>query len=331
MAHDHSHEDSSSYYLEQLCTIGICGAFAGVTVLLWWNGSLKFMLAEKFHLPVMLGGVALFILVVIRAVALWDQVGKTSQNHNHDHDHDHGHDHEHCAHHDHAHEHHHHDHGHCAHDHGHSHEHEHGIQAKPPDATNLDTYHTDQEPEPALASAASCGHDHGHDHGWNPWRYTLLLLPIVLFFLNLPNKGFTSSGKAVDIGDEEHAVVAKGNGVISLGFKEMSQWAYNEDQRKEFEGEQGVIKGQFMPGRNDRTFGLVRYKITCCAADAIPLNVVIISKEPIQNIRPNQWVKVTGQIQFRKRLDRDEYVPVLSVESRNNVELTPPDDNPYIQ
>src|SRR5262249_12016728 len=44
--------------------------------------------------------------------------------------------------------------------------------------------------------ADECGH--GHEHGWNPWRYIVLLLPIVLYFLGLPNAGLTSH-VAVDV------------------------------------------------------------------------------------------------------------------------------------
>ena len=56
MAHDHHHGDRNAFYMEQLLTIGVCGAFAGVTLVLWSSGALKYLLADKFHLWVFLGG-----------------------------------------------------------------------------------------------------------------------------------------------------------------------------------------------------------------------------------------------------------------------------------
>src|SRR5207249_7750262 len=98
------------------------------------------------------------------------------------HDHDH-HDHDHGHHHDHDHEHHHHDHDH---DHGHAHAHAH-----------------EQTP----------GHDHGHDHGWAPWRYTVLMLPVVLFLLNLPNEIFSARYQAVAVQD---GAVEQAAGLVGL-------------------------------------------------------------------------------------------------------------------
>src|SRR5262249_51064035 len=107
---------------------------------------------------VMLGGSALMILSAIRGIALWVTVGREKKapsahahDHHHDHEHEHGHEHAHGHHH-----HHHHDH---AHDHSHRHDHAH---------VTTDNY------------------DEGHDHGWAPWRYAVLVLPVVLFLLDLP-------------------------------------------------------------------------------------------------------------------------------------------------
>jgi len=163
------------------------------------------------------------------------------------------------------------------------------------------------------------GHDHGHEHGWNPLRYIVLCLPIMLFFLGLPNGGFKSV-KAMEVEDSDRAVADKsGDGVLNLQFKELEGWANNEDQRQTFEGRIGRLKGQFVLGKSSNTFGLVRFKMTCCAADAIPLNVAIISPESVADFKAMSWVQVTGQIQFRKRKDREEYIPVLKLRSRNDI------------
>src|SRR5437764_12106325 len=155
MGHTHS-EDRTTYYLEQLCTIGICGLLGGVSVMLYHQGILTYILHPKFHDFVLAGGITVLVLVVLRAIALWFEAGKlkavhvSQLEHVHDHAHDHTHGEacadDHCHDHAHGHEHHHHDHGHeHHHDHGHEHAHSHAHE------------------------------DHGHSHGWNPWRYIVLM------------------------------------------------------------------------------------------------------------------------------------------------------------
>lgn len=305
MAHVHEH-DGTTYYLEQLCTIGICGALGTVAILLWWQDTLKYILATPFHRWVLAGGIVLLVLVAIRAVTLWVSVGQRL-GHHHDHEPEHGHDHAHC---------HEHEHEHC-HEHGHHHEREH-------------------------AHIHDQGHDHGHDHGWNPWRYIVLMLPVVLFFLNLPNAAFsaemmTRGLRNVDVDPAgTFPVAGKTGDVLSLEFKELERASYTPSTRSYYEGKTGKLKGQFVPGNNDKRFSLVRVKITCCAADAIPLNIIIMidpkAEEGIGKLSSMDWVEVTGQIQFLQRKDRpNEFVTVLLVPSANEVRPTTPDANPYIQ
>jgi hypothetical protein len=314
MAHDHTHDHSVDYRLEQLCTLGICGALGGVAILLYQQGTLKYILADKFHLWVLVGGIALLVLVAVRAVALGASVRAERQAgcHEHDHEHDLGHGHAHaeaCPGHDHS------------------------------------------------GAAADCG----HDHGWNPWRFAVLLLPVVLFLLKMPNQGFSNvrdvstdqvdlhaSGDALvsalsavglaspslgagPLGGAVALVAGGGRGSVGeLGFRELEQAAFSPDQRDYFEGKRAEIRGQFAPSNDPRTFTLVRFKINCCAADLIPLNVLIRCEEPVRRAR-NEWVKVGGTIHFAKRRDRDEFIPVLHVDSAKDVVKVDPDRNPYIQ
>jgi WD40 repeat protein len=181
MAHVHTHdEDRGTYYLEQLCTIGVCGALGGVCIMLWWQGKLDRILNSKFFLPVLLGGITLLVLVAIRALIVWRETGKPVHAHDHDHSHDHDHDHEHECCHDHEHE------------HGHEHHHhEHAI--------------TEQAPDPHVAAGAipdEPAHehaDHGHEHVWSPWRYAVLLFPLLLFFWNLPSQGGLGGDADTDV------------------------------------------------------------------------------------------------------------------------------------
>src|SRR5438874_522464 len=127
MAHDHAHDHGHHHgdsrtdmYLEQLFTIGISGALAAVTFMLWFRAraarladrppdGLTLMLSERLHIFVLLGSLGLFVLVLIRAVAVWRSVGepalKPVHTHSHDHEHEHKHDHDQaCCDHEHGHD-----------------------------------------------------------------------------------------------------------------------------------------------------------------------------------------------------------------------------------
>ena len=417
MAHSHSHaEDRSTYYLDQVLTLAICALLAGVTIMLWYRDLLQYILQQTFHRYVLWGGITIIVVVVIRAVALVSEAlarpntldndsDHAGHEHHHSHEHEHAHEHHHdhnhadCAEHDHA-------HGDCA-DHDHHHEHDH------------DHEHTH----------AHAGHD--HSHGLNPWRYIVLLLPIVLYFLGLPNAGLTvrggssteteatrgqfventglrilkegaknpvevigvasdspaekagikvhdiitevrrtegSDGKppqkpdvvpTKDLSAEEAAKIIGGKpqtkvkltvqtgderareveiiralDIINLEFKELERGSYSPQARQFYEGRTVRLKGQFSPGQDKRTFSLVRLKIQCCAADAIPLNVVIRldpqAHGDLSQFKPQDWVEVTGRVEYLKRKDRDDYVAVLNVPSPRDVTTTQP-DSPYIQ
>jgi hypothetical protein len=234
-------------------------------------------------------------LVLIRAVAVWRSVEDPPPSHDHSHDHHH---------HDHdrgiqtaaqttgfsasaappamsAPVHHHHDH-----DHGHSHDHEHA-------------------------------HEHDdHDHGWAPWRYIVLLLPVVLYFLNLPNKTFSAdAGDNVNIGNLDAPTSVRATGSAEIGFAELQQASLSPEKRDYYEGKTITLTGQYS-GNDPKRFTLVRFKIACCAADAVKLNAVIMvdagSGEAIDPDRyRNKWVEVKGRVHFVRRPGGNEYLTAL--------------------
>jgi hypothetical protein len=338
--------------MEQLFTIAICGALGGVAVMLWYTDKLGLMLHPKFHIWVLLGGIALLALVVVRAVALWFEVDEAKDAidpvHDHDHDHaccghDHGHHHDHDHDHAHDHDHHDHDHGCCDHDHGH----EHGIQAGKEGVT-AGVPLTSLPPAAPPAHEHSHehshdhthSHDHGHDHGWAPWRYVVLILPVVLYFLNIPDQGFRTHADFIGDG----ALVAPGNvastGTANVGFQQLEQASLSPDSRDHYEGKTVSLTGQYLP-RDPTTFQLIRYKISCCAADAVPLGAVIMvdpnatAKLDIDRLR-GQWVKVTGRVHFFNRPGTNEYKTALILYPSADqgldklVEIVPPPANPFL-
>jgi hypothetical protein len=317
MAHDHHHGDRNAFYMEQLLAIGVCAAFGGVVLLLWHSGVLKNMLAEKFHIWVFLGGASLLAMAIINAVAVWFSVGEAKAVPVDAHDHDHSH----CDH-DHG------DHGHAHHDHAHEHAHaECGTQRAP---TAL-----------AMAAPASdCGHE-GHDHGWAPWRYAVLLLPVAIYFV-VPLEALSSTGGgAVDVDPEaaKAAMNAKSKGDdFSITFQQLNLAAVYSDNRDFYENKTVKLIGQYVPIDN-RHFTLRRFKISCCAADAVPLSAVIMadpeSKQPLpSDSLQGKWVEAIGRVQFLRSASGDGYTTTLILpqdrplnEVLNEV---PPPANPYL-
>jgi hypothetical protein len=179
--HDHDHDAGDSYFIDQLCMVGLSGAFGVICLCLWfWKSDmLGLMLGPQFHLYVLLSGFVLSALALARGVILWQQSRDPAFLKAHDHAH---------------------------HDHDHDHKHDHAIQDKTPSAQSVQTLPIqpgcghDHAPGEACAHEHHIGHAHAHhhghgdhdeadhDHGWAPWRYVVILVPIILFLLGLPNK-----------------------------------------------------------------------------------------------------------------------------------------------
>lgn len=327
VSHDHHHHDEGdTYTIDQLCMVALSGAFGAICLALyfWKPVMLNRILAPQFFLPTLACGIALVIFAVLRAAVLWIQVGAESHTHSHSHDHAHEHSHEAhdgCGHH------------HCDHDHGHTHE-PHGHH-----------HHHDHD-------------EADHDHGWAPWRYVVILVPIMLFLLGLPSRGpKAQAASAGDLANESTlpvtapaSIVALGStpldaitsawaamsstasdgAVLAIDFKTLESAAYRPDLRDYWTGKTIRVKGQYVPATDtNKVFTLVRFRIQCCANDATQLNVPMVLREPVTDIKPDEWVEVTGRVQFRPR--GNSYLTVVMIPNKANVKPTNPDLNPYVQ
>jgi hypothetical protein len=116
-----------------------------------------------------------------------------------------------------------------------------------------------------------------------------------------------------------------------IDFKTLEAAAYTSGDRDYWEGKYVQVVGQFSPHpRSDRLFNLARYRIQCCAADAIQVSVPMLSNEPVTGYVANDWVKVTGRVEFRER-SPGQYITVVHVAARKGIEGTAPDPRQYIQ
>lgn len=177
---------------------------------------------------------------------------------------------------------------------------------------------------------ADCGHD--HSHGWMPVKYAFLMLPIVLFLLGLPHQGFSNDmlKRQMNVGEIEGApkeLASKGTD-LSLGFRELSEAAYNESKQKALEGKTVKLRGMFMKLR-DKEFTLFKIRMRCCAADAIPMQVRIISPVVLNRIDEREWVEAKGQLQFVKLARQNKVIPVVIVESGDDIKKIPPEPTEF--
>lgn len=293
-SHDHGHDHGASdYYLEQLLTITICGGFGLVGVLMYQFGMLNELLAPEFHRWVAIGGGVLLFLTAIRAISMWATAGTAAGHHHHDHDHEPAADAEHV-------------HGpDCDHTHDHDHEH---------------------TPVHAHTHAHAHAHAHDdHDHGNIFWRIVVLAFPLVLFFLGLPNEAFMRNykerklGKDVEIGAIGDVQATGKN--VPMDFNQLASATLDPGKRMALEGSETSIVGQFKP-IGEKEFTLFRMKMTCCAADMIPLKARIVPDFVPYNVKPYDWVRVTGILQFVEVPGKSEYLPVLRVKNASGIQTT---------
>jgi hypothetical protein len=184
----------------------------------------------------------------------------------------------------------------------------------------------------------------------------LLLVPVMLFMLGLPNKPPEAQALAVTVQVDTSQDAAGYAGMVAVGhspvalmgfagslhqegpvgdvtpvdFKTLEAAVQTADRRAFWKDKTVELRGQYAPDpRNDHNFSLVRFRIGCCAADAIELRQPILCKEPVKNVAKNSWLKVTGKL---KVIDRNgTFVTAIVVPSRARIEACPPDLNPWVQ
>lgn len=303
MAHDHHHHGDSlrNYFTEQLLTIFVVGAFGAVAILMYQTDRLRFILAEPFRLPVMIGGLAVLAIVVLRALSVWKEAGAM---HDHDHDHSHGHDHSHDHSHGHDHAHEHHEHGPDC-DHDHHHEHDHGHEEHDHRAED---------------------HGHSHDMAWVLARMMVLFFPVALYMVGIPNSGFSQDRINKMLGTDEQIAaeigyVNTGDGDV-VSFTDLNDAAYDEYKREYFQGKVVLIDGQFKR-LGEKQFTLYTMKITCCGADMVPLKVQIVTTTAISGLDEGQWVNVKGEVRFIQRPGSVQFTPVIFVADASDIHKIP--------
>lgn len=175
----HSHlgcQSPRDYFTEQLLTILVCGALGFVGVQMFRTDMLRHILAPQFHLPVLIGSAAVLVLVAVRAVAVWREAGQLQPVDDMT----------------------------CQQNHVHT-----AACCEPGQLPGLPLGTT---PDANLVD----DHGHSHDMSWVFARMLVLVFPIALFALGIPNSGFSH---------EKVAKSLKGEAALNIDPKELERMA----------------------------------------------------------------------------------------------------------
>lgn len=194
------------------------------------------------------------------------------------------------------------------------------------------------------------GHDHGHDHLHDDhthtpslWRLIVIAIPLMILFMGVPREGFSASGLTNKLSAEDiKSIAAVGNTMMPKGFEPKgdprpADWkvlvAAAEDPlaRERWEAQAVQIAGQAVadPRYVDR-YRLMRVKITCCAADAVPLNITVLGNwDP--SWKSGEWVEVIGAVHFVEVNSPDGSSPSNFFPVIYQIQAKPTEPRPYLQ
>jgi hypothetical protein len=191
----------------------------------------------------------------------------------------------------------------------------------------------DDHGTPGHVHGPDCGHDHGpEDQAHMPGGIYLktipLMIPLLMFVMGMPNSsGFSQDyinsrlGKAVTIGELQD-VAAKSGDTLTLDFGELNMSAYDPGKREAYEGRKVRVTGQ-LKKVSEKDYELFKLKMTCCAADMIPLKARIKSDIviPQSQFPDHQWVTVEGQLQFVEIPEKKMFLPVIRIGGKGGLGL----------
>ena len=117
-------------------------------------------------------------------------------------------------------------------------------------------------------------------------------------------------------------MAAKEGDTLTLDFGELNMAAYDPGKRDAYEGRRVRVKGQ-LKKVSEKEYELFKLKMTCCAADMIPLKARIRSDIVIPQslFRDHDWVTVEGQLQFVELPEKKQFLPVLRIGGKGGLGL----------
>ncbi len=152
----------------------------------------------------------------------------------------------------------------------------------------------------------------------------MLVFPVALYLLGVPNAGLSKErvavllGKSEKVGELDFSTVKTGGPVTEMRFNDLNGAAYDPEKRESLQGQVVTLKGRFQRV-DEKQFTLYKLKMTCCAADTVPLKVQIVTKQSLSGFKDHDWVEVKGQIDFVKSKGSSQYIPVVKVADLSDI------------
>ncbi|HEY5894728.1 MAG TPA: hypothetical protein VIT91_16015 [Chthoniobacterales bacterium] len=119
------------------------------------------------------------------------------------------------------------------------------------------------------------------------------------------------------------------NGNIQVSVTDLLYAAEEPTLQHPFRGKSAEIIGQFMPAKvnnaSGKRFNLVRMFMTCCAADAQPVSVLVDTSESgdlPKNVGEMVWTRVAGHIEFPLENGK----PTAVLKAKTVEKTTPPEE-----
>jgi len=226
----------------------------------------------------------------------------------------------------------------CGHDHAHDHEHD----AHTHDAHTHEGHTHEGHTHEGHTHEGHTHDERTHDHDpSSPWHLSLvaavLVLPVAGAVLVSPsefdaslviNRGVVGNfqdlpgyrpdrlpGEEAEEFDAGDYLRRDEQGRILATPLDLLYAAYEPDMRRDFDGKDVVLTGQYFPARKNNPdgdrFTLLRMFIMCCAADARPVGVPVVGlpEEPLGDM---EWVNVSGKVAFT--VENGETVPIVKAE-----------------
>jgi hypothetical protein len=330
-----ANESIRNYFTEQLITILVCGLFGVTAILLWQMGKLENILAEQFRPWVLGGGITILVLVALRSVSVWKQAGAIQAANQSG----------------------------CGINHIHGANCNHVLfNADGTEDDSPHEHSSDMSWVFArmlilifpvllfffgLPSGTLSAEEQLKRAGTGSALGSEMLKDLAKDAEVLDTKKeMVSNGKGKDqsveatirtlktaggltlretilpSGEQKLELLGGGEGT-RMRFNELNDAAMNEGQRKYMQGKTAILEGRFKR-LADKEFSLFRLKMTCCAADTVPLKVRIIVPQALSKFNDFDWVQVKGQIQFLEVPGQSRFIPVIMVADITDIHASSP-------
>ncbi|MEA3188888.1 MAG: hypothetical protein QOD99_2718 [Chthoniobacter sp.] len=196
----------------------------------------------------------------------------------------------------------------------------------------------------SCCEAESCGHPLGRMTLGRVLTFLILLLPLGTAAMFSPtnfgavtmrNRGVAMDASAMpggaskqgreQAGAAEEYLAKTEDGNVKAAVIDLLYAAQDPSLRQDFENKTVELIGQFMPDNvsnaSGNRFKLVRMFMTCCAADARPV-AVLIEGDSKASGEEMSWIKVVGLVTFPVESGR----PLAIVKARSVTQTDPPEE-----